>query len=121
MVSSSAWAGLGWAVTAWNSDLSHPQNGNHGIIKVGKDLQGHPVRPSAYHQYLPLNHIPQYHICTFLLQLQGRRLHHLPEQLCQCLTALWEKFVLKLNVRNGKMGIRGLAMAKPPLARSLQR
>ena len=33
-------------------------NTNHRITMVGKDLQGHPVQLSTYHQYFPLNHVP---------------------------------------------------------------
>ena len=53
---------------------------NHRITKVGKDLQDHPVQPSTYCQYFPLNHIPQYNTWTVLEHLQGRWLHCLSGQ-----------------------------------------
>ena len=52
----------------------------HRIAKVGKYLQGHPVQPPTYHQYIPLSHVPQYNIYMFLEPLQGQELLHLPEQ-----------------------------------------
>ena len=42
--------------------LSAMEEDIHRITKVGKDLQDHPVQPTTYHQYFPLNHIPQYNI-----------------------------------------------------------
>lgn len=60
---------------------------DHGIAKVGKDLQDN----QSQHQLnppMPIVHVPQCHIPTFLEHLQG--LHPLPG-LCQCLTTLCEE------------------------------
>ena len=43
------------SVVLWICDLIESQN--HRFTKVGKDLQGHPVQPSTYHKYFPLNHV----------------------------------------------------------------
>lgn len=53
---------------------------NHTITKVGKNFEDHPVQPSTYHQYFPLNHIPQYNIYMVLQYLQGQWFHHLSGQ-----------------------------------------
>ena len=34
---------------------------NCRITKVGNDLEDHLVQLSTYHQYSPLNHVPEYH------------------------------------------------------------
>lgn len=53
---------------------------NYRFTKVGKDLQGDLVQPSTYHQYCPINHVPEYHIHPFLKHPQGGWLHHFPRQ-----------------------------------------
>ena len=40
---------------------------------------------------MPTDHVHQCHIHTVSKHLQGRLLHHLPGQLCHCLTTLSEK------------------------------
>ena len=40
---------------------------------------------------MPTNHVPHFHISIFLEHLQGWWLHHLPGQLCHCITTLSEK------------------------------
>jgi len=48
---------------------------------------------------MPTDHIPQYHMHTVLEHLQGQWLHHLPGQLCHCLTTPSEnKFFLISNL-----------------------
>ena len=70
---------------------------NHGIIKVGKDLQNHLVQPSV-HPPMLINHVPRCHISMVLEHLQGWWLHHLPGQLC--ITTISEKkFFLISNLR----------------------
>lgn len=60
---------------------------NHRIIKVGKELQDHPVQPPTHHHHCPLNRVPEYHISSLLESLLGH--------MFQCLTTLLKKFFLK--------------------------
>ena len=52
----------------------------HGIAKVGKDPQDHPVQPFTLHQWFSLSHVPQHNNQTLFEHHQGRWLHHLSGQ-----------------------------------------
>ena len=71
--------------------MSNLESYKHRTIKVGKDLQNHAVQLFTYHQYSPLNHVPQYNNKMFLEHSQRQQLHHHSGQPIPALTTFPEK------------------------------
>jgi len=71
--------------------------GHHRVTKVGKDLQDHPVQPSTYHQYCPLNRVPQHSVLKY-----SWCLHHLcvisPDCCCRSTCESAPESVIKAGI-----------------------
>ncbi|KAJ7397044.1 hypothetical protein BTVI_139120 [Pitangus sulphuratus] len=72
----------------------------HRIIRIGKDLQDHPVRPSTTVTFKPLNCTIQHQIQTPLKHFQGGDFTTSLGNLFQCLTALTVKISFPISNLN---------------------
>lgn len=65
----------------------------------GRKRPPHPVQPSPYYHYFPLNHVPQYSISPFFEHFEGWWLHLLPGQ-CGPMHYHWEENFLHIQPEN---------------------